>query len=155
MPVQRLKQYLDERCVKYMTLSHSPAYTAQEIAAATHVHGKEVIKTVIVKLDGTFVMAVLPAPYVVNLGALARGAGSETAVLASESEFRDLFPECEVGGMPPFGNLWNIPVYLDPIVSEAEHVTFNAGNHTEAIVLAVPDFLRLVEPKVVRFAERT
>src|SRR5919109_531381 len=100
MPVKKLQEFLDAQHVKYVTIRHSPAYTAQEIAASAHIPGKEVAKTVMVKLDGRLAMAVLPASLQVNFERLQRAAGVSQAELASEQEFRDRFPDCEVGAMP-------------------------------------------------------
>jgi Ala-tRNA(Pro) deacylase len=148
MPVQRLKEFLDAEKVKYVAISHSPAYTAQEIAASAHVPGKELAKTVMVKLDGRMAMAVLPASRKVDFAKLKDAAGAAEAELASEREFRDMFPGCEVGGMPPFGNLYDMDVYVSSQLAEDEEIAFNAGSHTELLKLAYRDFERLVRPKV-------
>jgi len=104
MPVKQLKEFLDSKNIKYITISHSPAYTAQAIAASAHVSGKELAKTVMVKVDGKMAMAVLPASYQVDFDLITEAVGARKIELASEAEFKDLFPECEVGAMPPFGN---------------------------------------------------
>jgi len=153
MPIDRLKDFLDEQDVKYVTLSHSKAYTAQEIAAAAHIPGKEVAKTVIVKLDGEMAMAVLPASYQVDLHKLKKAAGAQKVEIASEEEFKGRFPASEVGAMPPFGNLYDMPVYVSPPLDEDEQIAFNAGLHTELIQMPYEDFQRLVEPTVADFAE--
>ena len=149
MPAQQLKSFLDNHHVKYTTISHSPAYTAQEVAASAHIPGKELAKTVIVKVDGEFTMAVLPASTHVSLSRLRTATGAENAELASESEFEDLFPDCELGAMPPFGNLYDMGVYVDRRLSEDDEIAFNAGSHTELVQLAYSDFDKLVHPKVV------
>jgi len=105
MPVQKLKQYLDENKVQYVTIGHSPAFTAQQIAASAHVSGKELAKTVMVKVDGQMAMAVLPATHQINFDLLKEATGTKMVELAGEDEFKQLFPNCEVGAMPPFGNL--------------------------------------------------
>lgn len=148
MPVQRLKEFLDSQQVKYVTISHSPAYTAQEIAASAHVRGRELAKTVMVKLDGKMAMVVVPAFLKVDFGLLKKAAGAKEAELASERAFEDMFPECEVGAMPPFGNLYGMDVYVSGSLAEDEEIAFNAGSHTELIRLAYKDFQRLVKPKV-------
>jgi Ala-tRNA(Pro) deacylase len=155
MPIQKLKDFLDGRGVKYVVISHSPAFTAQEIAASAHIPGKELAKTVLVKLDGKMAMAVLPASYQVNLERLAQAAGAEKAELASEEEFGGLFPECELGAMPPFGNLYEMPVYAAQGLAEDEEIAFNAGSHSELIRLRYEDFESVVLPKVVSFTTRT
>jgi Ala-tRNA(Pro) deacylase len=153
MPLKKLKEFLDGAGVKYIVVSHAPAYTAQEIAASAHIPGKELAKTVMVKLDGEMAMAVLPASYVVDFGKLKQMAGVSKAELASENEFRDLFPESEVGAMPPFGNLYDIPVYVESALAEHEEIAFNAGSHKELFRMAYKDFADLVRPKAGGFGK--
>ena len=148
MPVDRLKKYLEENHVRFVTIRHSPAFTAQEIAALAHVPGKEVAKTVMVKLDGTMAMVVLPAPDHVSANRLKEFSGAKEVELASEEEFADIFPRCEVGAMPPFGNLWDMQVFVDQRLREDEQIVFNAGNHTELVRLSYADFERLVKPTI-------
>ncbi|UCG88903.1 MAG: YbaK/EbsC family protein [Gemmatimonadota bacterium] len=152
MPVKRLKEFLDSHNIKYVVISHSPAYTAQAIAASAHVSGKELAKTVMIKLDGKMAMAVLPASYQVDFDLLKKAVGAKKVELASEAEFKDLFPECEVGAMPPFGNLYDMDVFAAAKLAEDEEIAFNAGSHTELVKLAYKDFERLVTPKVVKFS---
>lgn len=147
MPAAKLKQFLDAHGVKYVTIAHSVAYTAQEIAASAHVRGKEMAKTVIVKVDGRLAMAVVPATLKVDLARLAAAAGAKTAEIATEQEFQHAFPECEVGAMPPFGNLYGVDVYVDRRLADDEEIVFNAGSHVELIRLKYADFERLVRPK--------
>jgi Ala-tRNA(Pro) deacylase len=148
MPIDRLKHYLEENHVRFLTIRHSPAFTAQEIAALAHVPGKEVAKTVMVKLDGRMAMVVLPAPDHVSAARLKEFSGADEVELASEDEFADIFPSCEVGAMPPFGNLWEIDVFVDQRLREDEQIVFNAGTHTELVKLAYSDFERLVKPTI-------
>ena len=152
MPVKRLKEFLDSHNIKYLVISHSPAYTAQAIAASAHVSGKELAKTVIVKLDGKMAMAVLPASYQVDFDLMKAAVGAKKVELATEAEFKDLFPGCEVGAMPPFGNLYDMEVFVAGRLAEDDEIAFNAGSHTELIKLAYKDFERLVKPKVVKFS---
>ncbi len=152
MPVKKLKEFLDSNAIRYLSITHSPVYTAQEIAASAHIPGKELAKTVIVKLDGRMAMAVLPAAYKVDFKLLKEVSGVGKAELASEEEFRDMFPECDVGAMPPFGNLYGMDVYVAETLAEYETITFNAGSHTEVIQLDYADFHRLVRPKVMKFS---
>ena len=154
MPVAKLKQYLDDRKIKYVTITHSPAITAQEIAASAHIPGKELAKTVMVKIDGKMAMAVLPASHQVDFDLLKAAAGAKKVELAGEREFRDMFPECELGGMPPFGNLYGMEVIASTTLAEDEEIAFNAGSHTELIRLSYGDFQRLVGPKVVKLSSR-
>ena len=151
MPVNKLKQYLDENNVKYVCITHSTAYTAQEIAALTHTKGRELAKTVIVKIDDSMAMAVLPASYKVNLEMMKIGTGASEIRLATELEFRTRFPGCETGAMPPFGNLYDMPVFVDETLTKDTEIAFNAGPHNELIRLPYADFERLVKPSVVKF----
>lgn len=152
MPVRKLKEFLDSEGIKYVTISHSKAYTAQEVAASAHISGKEMAKTVIVKLDGAMAMVVLPANHKVDFDFLARGLGAKNAALATEEEFKGLFPDCEPGAMPPFGNLYGMDVYIEEGLTEGSRIAFNAGSHTEVIRLPYRDFERLAKPKVFKAA---
>jgi Ala-tRNA(Pro) deacylase len=153
MPVQKLKQFLDAERVKYACISHSPAYTASEIAQSVHIPGRELAKVVMVTLDGRMAMAVLPANRKVNLSLLREAANADQATLATEDQFRRLFPDCETGAMPPFGNLYGMEVYGSASLTEDDHIAFNAGSHTEVMRLAYADFARLVKPKVAVFTD--
>jgi Ala-tRNA(Pro) deacylase len=152
MPLERLMQFLDSNAVKYVTVTHSPAYTAQEVAALAHVPGREWAKTVMVKLDGKMAMAVVPASCRVIFDLLKEASSAGAAELATEQEFRDLCPGCEVGAMPPFGNLFGMDVYVDESLAADPEIAFNAGTHTEMVRLPFADFLRLVHPKVARLS---
>jgi len=152
MPLSKVRAFLDAHDVKYVIISHSKAYTAQGIAAITHISGKELAKTVIVKLDGDLAMAVLPASFQVDLEALRKATGVREAELANEHDFKRHFPDCETGAMPPFGNLYGIPVYVDETLTEDKEIVFNAGSHYELIKLAYKDFERLVKPEVMAFS---
>jgi len=151
MPVKKLKDFLDSNNIKYVVISHSTAYTAQEVAASSHIPGKEMAKTVIVKIDDKMTMVVLPASYKVDFDLFKEAVGADNIELADEYEFKDMFPECEVGAMPPFGNLYGMDVYLAENLLDQEEIAFNAGSHTELIKLAYKDFERLVKPKVLNF----
>jgi len=153
MPVEKLRAFLDEHDVKYVTIQHSRAFTAQEVADSAHIPGKEMAKTVIVRMDGRLAMVVLPAPEMISLDGLRAATGADAIELASEKEFSSLFPNCEVGAMPPFGNLWDMPVFVDRHLREDERIAFNAGSHTELVRLAYADFERLVRPTVLELAE--
>ena len=152
MPVERLKEFLDGHHVKYVTIKHSPAFTAQEIAASAHISGKELAKTVMVRIDEKMAMAVLPASFKVSFDRLREAAGAERVELAGEEEFQDMFPGCDVGAMPPFGNLYQMEVYVSQSLSEDEQIAFNAGSHTELIRLSYKDFETLVKPKVAKIS---
>lgn len=146
MPETRLKEFLDTQHVKYVTIGHSPAFTAQEIAALAHIPGKEVAKTVIVKVDGELAMVVLPASEHVRMADLRRTLGAKHVELASEDEFRESFPDCETGAMPPFGNLYGMKVFVSQVLREDEEIAFNAGSHDELIRLPYAEYERLVHP---------
>ena len=152
MPLNMLKKFLDEHKVVYETVRHSPAYTSQKTAASAHVPGKELAKTVVVKVDGKLAMAVLPAPLQVDFARLKEGLAGAKVELASEQDFRDKFPGCEVGAMPPFGNIYGMQVFADRHLAEDDEIAFNACTHTELIMLPYKDFERLVKPKVFAFA---
>lgn len=149
MSMEKVKQYLDDQNVKYVIMQHSRAYTAQEVAAAVHIPGRHFAKTVMVKIDGRLALAVLPATDNVDLRQFAHSVGAESVELAEENDFKDGFPECEVGAMPPLGNLFNMEVFVSPHLTEADKIAFNAGNHTEVMQLSYSDFERLVNPAVV------
>jgi Ala-tRNA(Pro) deacylase len=150
MPAKRLREFLNSNNVKYVSINHSPAYTAQEVAASAHVRGKDLAKAVMIEIDGKLAMAVLPASRKINFDLLREAVGGENVDLADEKKFRDMFPECEVGAMPPFGNLYDMAVYASHLLSKDEEIVFNAGSHTELIRLAYADFERLVKPKVAK-----
>ena len=152
MPTERLKNYLDERKVPYETIAHRTAYTAQGVADSIHVPGRELAKSTVVKVDGRFALAVLAAPARVSLEALRTVAGAKSVSLATEGEFQGLFPGCEVGAMPPFGNLYGLPVWVDQALAKDTTIAFNAGTHREAIRMSFGDFERLVHPKIGTFA---
>lgn len=149
MPVAKLKEFLDSNDVRYVTISHSPAFTAQQIAACAHIPGKELAKTVMIKLDGELAMVVMPAPTRADLDWLKSATGAVKVELAGESEFKDRFPGCEPGAMPPFGNLYGLRVYVVAELAEDDQIAFNAGSHTELIKMAYKDFEKLVEPQVI------
>ncbi len=152
MPAKMLTEFLDSNHVKYVTIIHSTAYTAQEIASLVHIKGRDLAKTVIIKVDGQMAMAVLPASTHVDLSVLKAAVGAKTVGLATEAEFRGKFPECETGAMPPFGNLYGMAVYVDQSLTWDKEIAFNAGTHNELIRLSYEDFARLVEPKVTMFS---
>ena len=153
MPAQQIRNFLNEHGVKYATIIHSPAFTAQEIAASAHVSGREMAKTVMVELDGKMAMAVLPASQRVNLDELKEAVGARELKLACEKAFADLFPGCEIGAMPPFGNLFGMETYVDETLREDGEIAFNAGTHTELIRMAMVAYESLVRPRVLEFSQ--
>jgi Ala-tRNA(Pro) deacylase len=152
MPSKKLKSFLDENKIKYISIQHSSAYTAQEIAAIAHIPGKDLAKTVIIKIDGKMAMAVLPASYKVSFDNLKDALGVKEIRLAYEQEFMDKFPDCEVGAMPPFGIIYGMEVYVAESLAEDEEIAFNACSHTELIKMNFSDFEKLVKPKRIKFS---
>ncbi|HVO63850.1 MAG TPA: YbaK/EbsC family protein [Terriglobales bacterium] len=153
MAAQKLREFLDNQGIPYTTISHAVAYTAKETAALTHISSKELAKTVIVKIGSELAMAVLPASYEIDLPSLRAATGARSVCLAKESEFKDRFLECEIGAMPPFGNLYGMLVYVDESLTKDTDIAFNAGAHNECLQVSYADFERLVKPKVLRFSE--
>jgi Ala-tRNA(Pro) deacylase len=152
MPLATLKQFLDSQQVKYIVITHSLGYTAQGIAALAHIPGKDLAKTVIVKIDGALAMAVVPASRHVDLAMLKSVAGANSVELAAEEDFKDRFPDCETGAMPPFGNLYGMPVFADESLAQDKEIAFNAGTHRDLVRLAWEDFARLAMPRIAKFA---
>jgi len=154
MPLTTLREFLDSHNIKYMVISHSVAYTAQGIAALVHLSGRKLAKTVIVRTDGKLAMAVVPASFHVDLDLLRTVSGAQSVEIATEQEFKNAFPDCETGAMPPFGNLYNMPVYADVSLAEVDEITFNAGTHRELVRMAWADLMRLVDPKICNLTRR-
>ena len=152
MPISTLTELLDGQNVKYTIITHSVAYTAQGIAALTHIPGQELAKTVIVNMDDALAMAVLPASCQVDLAALRTATGAKSVTLAREADFMHRFPGCETGAMPPFGNLYSMDVFVEESLTRDKEIAFNAGSHRELMRLAYEDFARVVKPKVLQFA---
>lgn len=151
MPCEKLLDYLDSNHVEYDLQEHPQAYAAQETAVKARVPMRLFAKTVLVRLDGLMAMAVIPSDHKINFNLLREAAGAGTISLALEDEFAERFPDCDLGAMPPFGNLYDMAVYADAHLASVETITFNAGTHTETITLARADFQRLVEPQPARF----
>ena len=154
MTLSKLRDFLDSHNIKYMVISHSLAYTAQGVASLAHVSGKKLAKTVIVKIDGVLAMVVVPASFHVDLQRLRKLTGAQAAEIATENEFQDAFPDCEIGAMPPFGNLYDMSVYADVALTDQEEITFTAGTHRELVRLSWNDMFRLVNPTVHELAYR-
>jgi Ala-tRNA(Pro) deacylase len=154
MPVRKLTEYLDSNGVAYDTIEHSPAMTAQHAAGRAHIAGREVAKTVMVRLDARLAMAVVAAPDLVSPGKLGRAARVQSVEIAGEEDFGGRFPECELGAMPPFGNLWGLDVYADERLREDDRIAFAGGTHSELVQIPWRDFERLVAPRVAPIATR-
>jgi Ala-tRNA(Pro) deacylase len=149
----RLQDFLDASQIPYSVLTHSTAYTAQGTAAVMQISGKELAKSVVLWAGEEMILAVLPAPNHVRLDKLGGEVGKSLR-LATEQEFRSLFPDCELGAMPPFGSLYNLPVYVDESLAADDAIVFNAGTHREAIRIRYDDFVRLAKPRVCSFANK-
>jgi len=149
MPLRKLTSYLDQNGKKYVVVTHSRAYTSQEVAASAHIPGKEMAKTVIVKTDGDMKMVVLPSTHNVDFDAIKEKLGVGEAELASEEEFEDLFPDCELGAMPPFGNLYDMDTIVAESLTENKQIAFNAGTHKETVKMSYSDYEELVGPKIM------
>jgi Ala-tRNA(Pro) deacylase len=152
--VRRVKEYLDQQQVPYTHCTHRLAYTAQEIAAAQHVPGREMAKTIVLRSDTQFLLLVLPAVMKIDMKALRDELPYKHLELATEKEFAALFPDSEVGAMAPFGNLYNLPVYVDKSLTQDEDIVFNAGTHVDTIRMRYKDFERLVQSSVVNASIR-
>jgi Ala-tRNA(Pro) deacylase len=149
----RLENYLREKRVPFEVRHHPRAVTAQEVAASEHVPGKMLAKTVMVLADGEMVMLALPASYQVDMEKAGPALGAQDVRLAHEEEFEGSFPDCEVGAMPPFGNLYDLTVYVEETLAEDEKIVFRAGTHTDTMSVSYADFERLVRPRVAEFAD--
>ncbi len=154
MPImKKLKELFDQAKISYEVYNHPLAYTAQEIAEKQHFSGDQMAKVVMLNADGDLVMAVVTGSEKVHLPTVRANLGADEVRLAKEDEFISRFPGCEIGAMPPFGNLFGVPVYVDPAVAKDESIYFNAGNHVQAVRLLYKDFAKLVKPRVVRLVE--
>ena len=149
MPTQKLKQYLDEQNVKYVSIAHSLAFTSLQIAKSADIPTKQMAKTVILKINNQLAMLIIPSAYQVNLEIISQALVGSKVELATESEFSSKFPDCEVGAMPPFGNLYGMDVYIAESVSEHDEIVFNAGTHSEVIKMAYKEYERLVKPTLI------
>jgi len=149
---KRLKEFLDGKGISYTVLQHQEAFTAQEIAALLHIPGKERVKVVILKGDEKYFMTALPASYRIDMEKLRKALNVEDLRLSTEEEFGKLFLDCEVGAMPPFGNLYDMDTYVDVTLSEGETIVFLAGSHRESIKMRYKDYAEVVKPIMAQFA---
>jgi Ala-tRNA(Pro) deacylase len=152
MATQRIKEFLDGNHAKYVFVSHSPAYTAQEVAASMHIPGKLIAKTLVVRVNGDLALAVVPAPKDLDTALLARAAGGVETDIAEENDFVDRFTGCQLGTAPPFGNLFGMETYLDSELARQQDIVFNAGTHTDAVWMRIGDYVRLARPVVADIA---
>jgi len=148
-------KYLDKSGAKYEVLKHKPAFTAQRMAAIEHEPGQNVAKPVIVKVEGEYMMCVLPASFKIDLRALKSAVGAKKVELANEEDMAGLFGDCELGAEPPFGNLYDLPTIMDKSLEQDEHIMFQAGSHERAVRMSMSDYRKLAEPKVLEFSYHT
>lgn len=152
MPAAKLKSFLDSQGIHYVTIEHSPAITAPEVAASADISGRNFAKTVVVEIAGHMALVVLPANRKIVLGDLRELLADLDVSLAAEADFKERFPDCELGAMPPFGNLYGMPIYIAESLAEQSEIAFNAGTHREVIKMSYADFAELVHPTVLNFA---
>ena len=150
MPARKMREFLNKNDIRYVTVQHSPAFTAQAVAASAHVPSKEMAKTVMLDIDGKMAMAVLPLSFQVNFDQLKEALNAGSISLMHERDFKDSFPDCEPGAMPPFGNLYGMPVFVAESLAEDEYIAFSAGSHHEVVLMTYADYQRLVAPSIVQ-----
>jgi Ala-tRNA(Pro) deacylase len=148
---KQLIDFLNQNKVQYEILHHSEAVTAQRIAQAEHVKGRHQAKVVMLKSGDQHLMVVLPADHHIDLEKVEKAIGKPIS-LAKEKDFKSLFPDTVIGAMPPLGNLYGLPTYIDKHLAEQDYIVFEAGTHTDAIKLSYSDYEKIVQPKVVDFA---
>lgn len=151
--LERIEHYLNQQGVRYEVLHHPRAFTAQRVAQAEHIPGKMQVKVVMLRAGDKFLMAVLPAVAHVDVAALVKLAGNPCC-LATEAEFKELFPDCELGAMPPLGSFYMLPVYADDLLEENDEIVIQAGTHTDSVKLAWDDYLRLERPTLAQLSHR-
>jgi len=149
MPVESLKHFLDAHQVRYVLTQHSPAFTAQEIAQSAHICGKMYAKTVIILMDGKVAMTVMPSTSKIRWDRLSRAMETDFIELADEDEFKDAFTSCELGAMPPFGNLYGMSTYMDEELRKLDEIAFSAGSHSETLTMALEDYIELAKPIII------
>ncbi len=151
--LEQLTKFLNSQEVRFETLIHPQAFTAQEVAHALHKTGKVLAKTIVVEADGKIVMTVVPAHHKVNLGAVKKVVGAEDVHLVPETKLRELFPESDLGAMPPLGPMYNLPVIVSKALAEEPEIIFNASTHTDCVKMNYADFARIVNPTVAEVSD--
>jgi Ala-tRNA(Pro) deacylase len=146
-----LQSFLDEKGVAYRTSRHETAFTASGLAQAEHVPGRKVIKPVIVNADGQFVMLALPASHKIDFEELKRQLEANYVSMASEEQLSRLFPDCELGAVPPIGRLYGMTTLMDESLIADDRVTFQAGTHEDAVTMTLADYRRIAQPEVAYF----
>jgi len=155
MATRRTIEFLDGQKAKYAVIHHSPAYTAQEVAASSHVPGKSMAKTVVVNIDGRIALAVVPANREIDMALLRYAADAGSAALADRSEFARRFEGCKMGLMPPLGVLFGMDTYVDNVLAKEEYIAFNSGSETDVITMAFNDYRRIAHPKLAHISTPT
>lgn len=150
---ERLKQFLGEKNIRFETITHPEAFTAQEVAHAIHKTGKVLAKTVVVEADGKIMMTVVPAHHKVDLGAVKKVLGAKDVHLVPETKLRELFPECDLGAMPPIGPLYSLPVVVSKALAEKPEIIFNACTHTDCLMVKYADYEKVVHPHVAEISD--
>ena len=146
---QQIKEYLEKKHVKYATINHPTAYTASQTAQAAHIPGKQMIKVVVIKADEKLAIVALPAHENIDINALRKLTKAKKVVLAHEYEFNEQFPGCDVGAMPPFGELFKMEVYMAESLTKQNWLACNAGSHSDLLKIKGDEFLKLVHPKPI------
>lgn len=149
MATQKLKDYLTRNKIPYLSISHPVAYATREISHLSNISERSLAKSVIIRVGEKPVMLVLPSNEVVNFEVLKKILRENEVTLMPEEAFSNLFPDCELGAMPPFGNLYDLDVYVEKDLTKNNEIAFNAGNHNEIIKMKYQDFEKLVNPKIV------
>ena len=152
MAIRRTIEFLDGNNLKYVLLKHSPAFSAQDVAASAHVPARTFAKTIVVRLDGHLALAVVPATRHVDLGLLRAASGATQVEIADVSDIASRFEGCQLGSMPPFGNLFGLPTYLEATLAKGAFIAFNAGSHTDEVVMRAKDYLQLAHPRLARIS---
>ena len=147
----QVMEFLDQAGVAYEVCEHAPVFSAQGLAAIEHEHGRFVAKPVIIKADDRYLMCVLPAPHKVDLGKLKNQLNAQSVQLADEEEIGKLFPDCELGAEPPFGNLYEMSTVIEKSLEADDHILFQAGTHGKALRMTMADYQATVQPKVLEF----
>jgi Ala-tRNA(Pro) deacylase len=147
-----VQSFLDEMEVGYRLLRHDPTYTAQDLAQIEHIPGRQVIKPVIVRADGQFVMCALPACYRVDLDELRKQLDAMEVALADEASLHNLFPDCELGAAPPIGRLYGMTTLMDESLTADDRVFFQAGTHSDAVTMSLAEYRRAAQPEMAHFA---
>lgn len=150
--LEKLRDLFARHGAHYELVTHPLAFTAQEAAEAVHVPGHEFCKSVVVYVDGSPAMLVLPAPHIVSLEAVRAQIGARTVRLAEEKELAELFPDCDVGAQPPFPGEHRLPVHMDAGLRQSGQIVFEAGLHTQAVLMPMADYVALASPKTLDFA---